>query len=70
MKDNIYEKLSVLYLAELDRLESQLNDIEIILIQTNYDSSIVVEYAVRKAKLDYFKKFMVDSLGYLKLFDR
>lgn len=70
MKDNIYEKLTVLYLAELDRLESQLNDIEIILTQTNYDSSIVVEYAVRKAKLDYFKKFMVDSLGYLKLFDR
>ena len=70
MASEIYTKLSILYLAELDRLESQLRDIENILHQTNYDSSIVVEYATRKAKVEYFQKFMKDSLDYLRRFDR
>lgn len=70
MATEIYNKLSALYLAELDRLETQLNDIEIILHQTNYDSAVVVEFATRKAKLEHFKSFMKDSLDYLKRFDR
>lgn len=70
MAYEIYTKLTTLYLAELGRLESDVVYMENLSRTSDYNACIVLDLAVKKAKLDYFKKFMGDVLEYVKTFDR
>ena len=70
MGNDIYTKLTTLYLAELSRLEDKVTYTNNLMITSGYDCSIVVEFAVCQARLDYYKKFMSDVLDYVKTFER
>lgn len=69
MAKEIYTKLTVLYLAELERLESKVNNCFNLAMTSNYDSGVMLDLATAKAKLDYFKEFFNDVLDYVKVFD-
>lgn len=70
MAQEIYTKLTTLYLAELGRLESDVVYAQNLCFTSAYDPCVVLDLATKKAKLDYFKRFMGDVLEYVKAFDR
>lgn len=66
MANDIYTKLTTLYLAELDRLETEVVRSENLCMTSDYNACIVVDLATKKARLDYYKKFMGELLQYVK----
>lgn len=70
MGNEIYTKLTTIYLAELGRLEDKVVQLNNLMMTTDYDCSVVVAFATAKANLDYYKKFMVDVLEFVKFYDR
>lgn len=69
MAQEIYTKLTTLYLVELGRLETELCNAENLLHKSDYNSGVMLEVISAKAKLDYFKEFMKGVLEYVKVFD-
>ena len=70
MGNEIYTKLTTIYLAELGRLEDKVVQLNNLMMTTDYDCSIVVAFASAKSNLDYYKKFMGDVLEFFKYYDR
>ena len=68
-REEIFNKLCEIFFAEEVRLEAQIDMLQFRLRTSNFDKFTMVEYIQAVAVLEYFRKYMLDVLRYLRFFD-
>ena len=69
-KDEIFNKLCAVFFMEESRLEIEVERLYIRLKLNKFDSLTMIEYIQAVARQEYFRKYMLDVLDYLRHFDR
>lgn len=68
MSDDIYNKLCAVFFMEDERLRQNVIELERLLEPSGYNSSLLVDYIRAKAVKEYFTKYILEVLQYLKHF--
>ena len=68
-RDEIFNKLCEIFFAEEVRLEAQIDVLQFRLRHSNFDKLTMIEYIQAVAVREYFRKYMLDVLRYLRFFD-
>lgn len=69
-KDEIYNKLCEIFYAEEVRLLNRISVLERYVRYHSTDSQALIQLIEVRANLNYFRKYILDVLNYLKMFDR
>ena len=70
MSDDIYNKLCAVFFMEEERLRQNVVDLEKLLQPSGYNPTLLVDYIRAKAVREYFSKYLLEVLQYLKNFNR
>ena len=66
MSDEMYNKLCAIFFMEEERLRQNVADLERLLEPSGYNPTLMVDYIRAKAVREYFNKYMLDVINYLK----
>ena len=64
----LYNKLCAVFFMEEERLRQNVADLERLLEPSGYNPTLMVDYIRAKAVREYFNKYMLDVINYLKHF--
>ncbi|MEE1319611.1 MAG: hypothetical protein UHD05_08870 [Ruminococcus sp.] len=69
-RDEMYNALCAVFFAEEVRLLNKVTELEELLHRRKLDDEIMLELIRARARLKYFRKYILEVLEYLRYFDR
>lgn len=68
-RDEIFNKLCEIYYNEEVRLMNRVSELERMVRYNSTDNYLLVELIQARARLEYFRIYILDVLNFLKFFD-